>query len=153
QRRGDRGRGRRGLRGARDHPVAALRAACAGGRAGRGPRGAASHAAQTRASRGDGRTRGSGSSEPQQPSRRGGAMSMLCIAVIAASVLSFAQKWIGYQAPQDVLEGPRVSRITTLLPVALLGALVATQAAASGTEIVLDARLAGLAAAVVLLVL
>ena len=80
-------------------------------------------------------------------------MSMLCIAVIAASVLSFAQKWIGYQAPQDVLEGPRVSRITTLLPVALLGALVATQAAASGTEIVLDARLAGLAVAVVLLVL
>src|SRR5699024_5476137 len=80
-------------------------------------------------------------------------MSMLWIAVIAASVLSFAQKWIGYQAPQDVLEGPRVSRITTLLPVALLGALVATQAAASGTEIVLDARLAGLAAAVVLLVL
>src|SRR5699024_2753765 len=48
-------------------------------------------------------------------------MSMLWIAVIAASVLSFAQKWIGYQAPQDVLEGPRVSRITTLLPVALLG--------------------------------
>ena len=30
-------------------------------------------------------------------------MSLLWIAVIAASVLSFVQKWIGYQAPQDVL--------------------------------------------------
>ncbi|MBB5832040.1 AzlD domain-containing protein [Brachybacterium aquaticum] len=80
-------------------------------------------------------------------------MSLLWIAVIAASVLSFVQKWIGYQAPQDVLEGPRISRITTLLPIALLGALVATQTAVSGAEIVLDARLAGLAAGVVLLLL
>ncbi len=80
-------------------------------------------------------------------------MSLLWIAVIAASVLSFAQKWIGYQAPQDVLEGPRISRITTLLPIALLGALVATQSATSGSEIVLDARLAALAVAVVMLFL
>ncbi|ACU84890.1 putative membrane protein [Brachybacterium faecium] len=78
-------------------------------------------------------------------------MSLLWVAVIAASVLSFAQKWIGYQAPPDVLERPRVSRVTTLLPIALLGALVATQAATSGSEIVLDARLAALAAAAGLL--
>ena len=65
------------------------------------------------------------------------------VAVIAASVLSFVQKWIGYQAPQDVLERPRIARITRLLPIALLGALVATQTAADGTEVVLDARLAG----------
>lgn len=80
-------------------------------------------------------------------------MSVLWIAVIAASVLSFAQKWVGYQAPPDVLDRPRISRITTLLPVALLGALVATQAATSGAEIVLDARIAALAAAVCLLLL
>ncbi|MDN5599070.1 MAG: AzlD domain-containing protein [Brachybacterium sp.] len=80
-------------------------------------------------------------------------MTLLWIAVIAASVLSFAQKWVGYQAPPDVLERPRVSRITALLPIALLGALVATQTATSGNEILLDARLAGLGAAVVLLVL
>ena len=78
-------------------------------------------------------------------------MSLLWIAVIAASVLSFVQKWIGYQAPQDVLERPRIARITRLLPIALLGALVATQTAADGTEVVLDARLAGLGVAVVLL--
>lgn len=80
-------------------------------------------------------------------------MSMVWIAVIAASVLSFAQKWVGYQAPPDVLERPRIARITTMLPIALLGALVATQAATSGVEIVLDARLAALGVAVVLLAL
>lgn len=80
-------------------------------------------------------------------------MSLLWIAVIAASVLSFAQKWVGYQAPPDVLERPRIARITTMLPIALLGALVATQAATSGPEIVLDARVAALGVAAVLLVL
>ncbi|APX34444.1 branched-chain amino acid transporter AzlD [Brachybacterium sp. P6-10-X1] len=80
-------------------------------------------------------------------------MSVLWIVVIAASLLSFAQKWIGYQAPPDVLERPRVARITTMLPIALLGALVATQAATSGPEIVLDARLAALGVAAGLLAL
>lgn len=78
-------------------------------------------------------------------------MTLLWVAVIAASVLSFGQKWLGYQAPPDVLERPRIARITTLLPIALLGALVATQTATSGTEIVLDARLAAIGAAAVLL--
>lgn len=80
-------------------------------------------------------------------------MSLLWVAVIAASVLSFAQKWVGYQAPPDVLEQPRVARITTMLPVALLGALVAVQAATSGTELAADARLPALAVAAVLLAL
>ncbi|WP_114855274.1 AzlD domain-containing protein [Brachybacterium sp. YJGR34] len=78
-------------------------------------------------------------------------MSVLWIAVIAASAVSFAQKWLGYQTPPELLERPRIARITTLLPIALLGALVAVQAATSGTEIVLDARLAGLGVAVALL--
>lgn len=80
-------------------------------------------------------------------------MTVLWIAVIAASLISFAQKWIGYQAPPAVLERPRVARVTLLLPVALLGALVATQAATSGSELVADARLAGLAVAAVMLAL
>ncbi|SRR5690606_18028203 len=78
-------------------------------------------------------------------------MSLVWIAVIAASALSFVQKWVGYQAPPDVLDRPRVSRVTTLLPIALLGALVATQTATSGSLLVLDARLAALGAAAVLL--
>lgn len=80
-------------------------------------------------------------------------MSVLWIAVIAAAVGAFVQKWLGYQVPPQLLERPRIARITTLLPIALLGALVAVQSATSGTAIVLDARLAGLAAAVVLLLL
>jgi len=80
-------------------------------------------------------------------------MTVLWIGVIVASIGSFVQKWIGYQVPPELLERPRIARITTLLPIALLGALVAVQVATSGTAIVLDARLAGLAAAVVLLIL
>ena len=73
--------------------------------------------------------------------------------VIAASVLAFAQKWLGYQIPSRWLEVPLVARITTLLPIALLGALVATQTAADGGAVVADARLGALLVAVVLLVL
>lgn len=80
-------------------------------------------------------------------------MTMLWLAVLGASVASFAQKWLGYQVPPELLERPRIRRIATLLPVALLGALVAVQTATSGPELVLDARLAGLAVALVMLVL
>lgn len=78
-------------------------------------------------------------------------MSVLWIAVITASALSFVQKWVGYQAPPDVLDRPRVARVTSLLPIALLGALVATQAATSGSALVLDARLAAVGVAAVML--
>ncbi|PMC75023.1 MULTISPECIES: AzlD domain-containing protein [unclassified Brachybacterium] len=78
-------------------------------------------------------------------------MSLLWIAVLAASALSFVQKWIGYQVPPEVLERPRISRITTLLPIALLGALVATQAATSGQSLQLDTRLVALGVAALLL--
>lgn len=78
-------------------------------------------------------------------------MSALWIAVILASLASFVQKWLGYQVPRTVLERPLVSRATALLPVALLGALVATQTAASGQALVLDARVAALGVAAVLL--
>lgn len=80
-------------------------------------------------------------------------MTWLWAGVIAAAVLSFAQKWIGYQVPPDVLEKPRIARVTALLPVALLGALVATQAVADGQQLTADARLPALVAAALLLAL
>jgi hypothetical protein len=52
-----------------------------------------------------------------------------------------------------MLDRPGVRRITGLLPVALLAALVAVQTFAVGQTLVIDARLAGLAAAVVALLL
>lgn len=72
-------------------------------------------------------------------------------AVVVAAVLSFVQKWLGYQVPESVLQRPWVAHVTSLLPVALLGALVATQTFTSGPAIVLDSRLAGLVAAGLLL--
>lgn len=55
--------------------------------------------------------------------------------------------------PIAVLERPVVQRIADLLPVALLTALIGVQVFASGSQLVVDARLAGLAAATVALLL
>jgi hypothetical protein len=55
--------------------------------------------------------------------------------------------------PARWLETPLVQRIAALLPVALLAALAAVQALATGPHLVLDARLAGVAAAILALVL
>ena len=59
--------------------------------------------------------------------------------------------WI---VPERWVEGERRSRVTTLLPVALLAALVTVQTVVGdGGALVLDARAAALAVAVVLLLL
>lgn len=65
---------------------------------------------------------------------------------------TFAQKLAGALVPPRLLAGrPRVARAVELLPAALLAALVVTAAAASGPRLVLDARLAGVTAAIALL--
>ena len=78
-------------------------------------------------------------------------MSVLWIAVIAASLASLAQKWIGYQVPPALLERPAISSITAYLPVALLGALVATQTFTAGGHLAVDSRLAAVIVAGLLL--
>jgi hypothetical protein len=75
------------------------------------------------------------------------------IAIIGASLVAFALKFAGYTVPPSFLEKPRVSHITTLLPAALLAALVVMQTFTTGSSLVLDARGAGLAAAIVALLL
>jgi hypothetical protein len=57
----------------------------------------------------------------------------------------------GYLAPPGWLERPRVVRLAALVTVALLAALVAVQAFASGRVLHPDARIAALAVAGVLL--
>lgn len=76
------------------------------------------------------------------------------LAVLAACALAFALKFAGYLVPQHVLDIPWVHRVTPLLPVALLAALIVTQAllTPAGTP-VLDARAAGVGVAVLLLIL
>jgi branched-subunit amino acid transport protein len=55
--------------------------------------------------------------------------------------------------PARVLEHPVVERVADLLPVAMLAALIGVQVLANGQELVVDARLLGLGAAMVALLL
>lgn len=73
--------------------------------------------------------------------------------VLVAAVGCYALKLAGHAVPQSVLGRPRVRRIAAFLPVALLAALVAVQTFGSGQALVVDARVAGVAAAAVALVL
>ena len=78
---------------------------------------------------------------------------MIWLAVLVATLGCYLLKVAGLSVPPRVLERPVVERIADLIPVALLAALVAVQVFGSGGQLVLDARVAGLAVAVVLLVL
>ena len=74
--------------------------------------------------------------------------------VLIASGLAFALKLMGYVVPHQVLDGRVVSRVTAMLPVALLSALVAVQTfTGSGGGLTLDPRAAGVAVAVTALLL
>ncbi|MDQ1537355.1 MAG: hypothetical protein QOE58_1748 [Actinomycetota bacterium] len=74
--------------------------------------------------------------------------------VLLASGLAFALKFLGYVVPHQVLDGAVVSRITAMLPVALLSGLVAVQTfTVNGGSLVMDARAAGLAVAITALLL
>ncbi len=76
------------------------------------------------------------------------------VTVLAACLVAYLLKLAGYLVPARWLSGPRVRRVTGLLPVALLTALVVVQTFASGSHgLTLDARTAGLAVAVVALLL
>ena len=77
---------------------------------------------------------------------------MIWAAVVGAGVGCYLLRLAGLSIPPRVLEHPYVARVADLVPVALLAALVAVQVFASGPTLVVDARLAGLAAAFVLLV-
>lgn len=73
--------------------------------------------------------------------------------ILVASVLGLAVKIAGYLVPAEFMERERPSRVAGLLTVALLAALVATQALASGQQVVLDARIPALVVAGILFAL
>ncbi|MFC8518024.1 AzlD domain-containing protein [Streptomyces sp. NPDC057257] len=75
------------------------------------------------------------------------------IAIGATALGCYAVKLAGLLVPAGALERPLVRRLAALLPVALLAALTAQQTFAEGRALVVDARLAGVAAAAVVLVL
>jgi branched-subunit amino acid transport protein len=80
---------------------------------------------------------------------------MTWLAILGCAAGCYLLKLAGLAVPGHVLERPAVRRIADTLPVALLAALVAVQvfAAREGHGIAVDARLAGVAAAAVALLL
>lgn len=65
-------------------------------------------------------------------------------AILLAGLICLALKAVGYLVPPEALEAPRPARISDLLTVALLAALVAVQALGEGQAIVVDARVPAL---------
>lgn len=78
---------------------------------------------------------------------------MTWVAVIAGSLGCYALKLAGHVVPSTVLDHPALRRMSGLLPLSMLAALVAVQTLASGSTLEIDARLAGLGAAVIALLL
>jgi branched-subunit amino acid transport protein len=75
-------------------------------------------------------------------------------AVLVTAAGCYGLKLAGLAVPRRVLDRPRVRRFAELVPVALLPALIAVQALSTGQSLSADpARLAGLAAAAVALLL
>jgi branched-subunit amino acid transport protein len=74
-------------------------------------------------------------------------------AVLITAAGCYLLKLLGLSVPERVLDSAAVRRISDLIPVVLLAALVAVQVVADGTRLTVDARLTGLAVAAVALVL
>ncbi len=82
---------------------------------------------------------------------------MIWAAVLSCAVGCYLLKLAGLSVPERVLDQPVVRRVADLLPAVLLAALVAVQVFSSsgdtGPHLGVDARLAGLGAAFVALLL
>jgi len=68
-------------------------------------------------------------------------------AILLACAATYLTKWAGYAVPARWLQDPRMARVAGAITVALLSALTVMNTFAAGTTLVLDARLAALAAA------
>jgi hypothetical protein len=75
------------------------------------------------------------------------------LAVLVGSAGCYALKLAGLSMPRRVLGNPRVLRISAMVPIALLAALVALQTFTTGLRMVIDARAAGVAVALVAVLL
>ena len=71
--------------------------------------------------------------------------------LLVAAVLSYLTKLLGYLVPAKVLANPRMSRVAGTLTIGLLASLTVVNAVASGTSLVLDARIGALVAAAIAL--
>ena len=77
----------------------------------------------------------------------------LWAALLLATAACYALKVAGLSVPPGLLQHPYAERVADLLPTVLLAALVGVQVLGTGSALVLDARVVGLAVAVVALLL
>jgi hypothetical protein len=75
------------------------------------------------------------------------------LAVIGTSLFAFILKYLGHSVPKRWLSHPRILKINSLIPIALLSALVAVQSFTQDSRLVADQRMAGVGVAVVALIL
>ena len=78
-------------------------------------------------------------------------MSAMWIGVIGASIALFILRYSGYLVPEQFLTNPRMLRINTLIPIALLSALVGVQTLTEKGKWIIDQRIAGVAVALIAL--
>lgn len=77
----------------------------------------------------------------------------LTLAILVASLAVYSWKFFGYLVPERILERPVVARVASLLTVALLSALLATQTFTAGSEIIFDGRVIAVLVAALLLMM
>lgn len=75
----------------------------------------------------------------------------LWVGILIASALVFSWKILGFMVPSSVLNHPTISRIASLLTVALLAALLGVQGLIADSQVVFDARIPALGVAALLL--
>ena len=78
---------------------------------------------------------------------------MMWAAVLLGSLTCYVLKALGFIVPGRLLDKPMVSQLVGMFPIALLSALLAVVTFGQGMALVVDARLAAVAAAAVALVL
>ena len=78
-------------------------------------------------------------------------MNSVWIGVLGTSAIAFAIKFLGHSIPEKYLTNPRMLRINTLIPIALLSALVGVQTLTEKGKWVIDQRLAGVVVALIAL--
>jgi branched-subunit amino acid transport protein len=78
---------------------------------------------------------------------------VIWVAVLATAAGCYLMKLAGLSVPQRLLASARVRTVAALLPIALLAALTSVQVFGHGRGLAIDARSAGLAFAVVALLL
>jgi len=78
-------------------------------------------------------------------------MNALWLGVIGTSLIASLLKYLGHSIPEKYVSNPRALRINTLIPIALLSALVGVQTVTEKGQWVIDQRLAGVAVALIAL--